>query len=245
MHNSQEVANRIKLIAKEKNIAVGKMLSDCDLSKNALSSMQSGGFLPRLENIIKIADYLDCSVDYLLGRSTVVELYKEDNSHVINFTERIETQMNESLDMQREKIECFGYLLKTIDLQQLKKNLSVLVENYGFENLVKKLNVQTVDMLNFFRYTSDYDHVVLEKLDVLFKLLNTNLYDLLRITDTNDFVLHVCETYKMFPYCQNEINTILGKQLTPSVSDKQTLLVAEEKLSDNAVIKKKNQTSLD
>ena len=76
MQNSQEVANRIKSYAKSKKIILGKMLSDCDLSKNALSSMQSGGYLPRLENILKLADYLDCSVDYLLGRTDIPEVNK-------------------------------------------------------------------------------------------------------------------------------------------------------------------------
>lgn len=69
MNNSQEVANTIKALAKSKKIAVGKMLSDCSLSVNTLSSMQSGGYYPRLEAIARIADYLDCSVDYLLGRT--------------------------------------------------------------------------------------------------------------------------------------------------------------------------------
>ena len=44
------------------------MLKDCDLSINTLSSMQSGGYFPRLEAIAKIADYLNVSIDYLLGR---------------------------------------------------------------------------------------------------------------------------------------------------------------------------------
>lgn len=69
MNNSQEVANLIKTVAKSKKIAIGKMLSDCSLSVNTLSSMQSGGYYPRLEALAKIADYLDCSVDYLLGRT--------------------------------------------------------------------------------------------------------------------------------------------------------------------------------
>ncbi|MBU5469161.1 helix-turn-helix transcriptional regulator [Falcatimonas sp. MSJ-15] len=69
MHNSQEVAITIKTLAKSKGIAIGKMLSDCDISKNTLSSMQSGGYLPRLESIAKLADYLDCSIDYLVGRT--------------------------------------------------------------------------------------------------------------------------------------------------------------------------------
>lgn len=68
MQNSQEVAKTIKDLAKQKNVRVGDMLKDCNLSINTLSSMQSGGYYPRLEAIAKIADYLDCSVDYLLGR---------------------------------------------------------------------------------------------------------------------------------------------------------------------------------
>lgn len=69
MHNSQEVANTIKALAKSQNMTIGKMLSACSLSINTLSSMQSGGYYPRLEAICKIADYLGCSVDYLLGRT--------------------------------------------------------------------------------------------------------------------------------------------------------------------------------
>lgn len=74
MYNSQEVANVIKLRAKAKKIAIGTMLSDCGLSKNTLSSMQSGGYLPRAETLIKIADYLNCSVDYLLGRTDIPDI---------------------------------------------------------------------------------------------------------------------------------------------------------------------------
>lgn len=74
MNNSQEVANRIKLLAKQQKKTIGKMLSECNLSVNTLSSMQSGGYYPRLEAIAKIADYLDCSVDYLLGRTDNPEI---------------------------------------------------------------------------------------------------------------------------------------------------------------------------
>lgn len=69
MNNSQEIAALIKDLAKSKKTTIGKMLSDCSLSVNTLSSMQSGGYYPRLEAIAKIADYLGCSVDYLLGRT--------------------------------------------------------------------------------------------------------------------------------------------------------------------------------
>ena len=76
IHNSQEVATSIKQLSKIKKISIGKMLSDCELSKNTLSSMQSGGYLPRIETIVRIADYLDCSIDYLLGRTDKPEVNK-------------------------------------------------------------------------------------------------------------------------------------------------------------------------
>lgn len=63
------IASKIKELLKEKKISATKMLNDCGLNKNTLSTMQSGGYLPRLETITQIADYLDCSVDYLLGRT--------------------------------------------------------------------------------------------------------------------------------------------------------------------------------
>ena len=69
MNSSQKLANTIKERVKFQKTTVKKMLTDCELSINTLSSMQSGGYYPRLEAIARIADYLDCSVDYLLGRS--------------------------------------------------------------------------------------------------------------------------------------------------------------------------------
>ena len=69
MYNSQDVSAKIKQVAKSQKTSVNKMLIDCGLNKNSLYTMQSSGYLPRTETLAKIADYLDCSVDYLLGRS--------------------------------------------------------------------------------------------------------------------------------------------------------------------------------
>lgn len=63
------VANKIKELLKVRKISASKMLIDCGMNKNALYTMQTSGYLPRLEAVAQIADYLDCSVDYLLGRT--------------------------------------------------------------------------------------------------------------------------------------------------------------------------------
>ena len=76
MHSPQITSNRIKELSKNHGISISKLLSDCGLNKNAIFTMQSSGYFPRIEAIIKIADYLDCSVDYLLGRTDNPQSHK-------------------------------------------------------------------------------------------------------------------------------------------------------------------------
>ena len=68
MYDSKQIAKRIKLRAKQQGKKIGEMLSDCHLGINTVSSINRGGDILTL-NFAKIADYLDCSVDYLLGRT--------------------------------------------------------------------------------------------------------------------------------------------------------------------------------
>lgn len=65
---SKEIANRIKLTAKSNKISLKTMLSDLDLGINLISHLAKGQVISSI-NLAKIADYLDCSVDYLLGRT--------------------------------------------------------------------------------------------------------------------------------------------------------------------------------
>jgi len=73
MYNSQEIANRIKLLAKSKGIILKTMLSDCGLGINTISQVAKGNDMLS-KNLARIADYLDCSVDYLLGRTDCPEV---------------------------------------------------------------------------------------------------------------------------------------------------------------------------
>ena len=56
VNDSQEISILIKSIEKSKKMTIKQMLSDCQLSVNTLSSMQAGGYYPRLDAIFKIAD---------------------------------------------------------------------------------------------------------------------------------------------------------------------------------------------
>lgn len=73
MYNSQEISKRIKSVAKQKNIPLKELLSACELGVNTISKMSNGTDI-LTKNFAKIADYLDCSVDYLLGRTDNPEI---------------------------------------------------------------------------------------------------------------------------------------------------------------------------
>ena len=67
MYTSNNVSERIKQLCKSKNVPVKKMLGDVNLGLNTMSNMKNS--MPKADNLAKIADYLNCSVDYLLGRT--------------------------------------------------------------------------------------------------------------------------------------------------------------------------------
>ena len=68
MYNSQDLAIRIKAIAKDRNKTIKEMLVDLNLGSNTMSSLYHGRSIAH-DSLAKIADYLDCSTDYLLGRT--------------------------------------------------------------------------------------------------------------------------------------------------------------------------------
>ncbi len=73
MYESTKVAEIIKATSKTKGIQLKNMLVDLELNKNTLSNMYNGSML-KADSLARIADYLDCSVDYLLGRTDKQEV---------------------------------------------------------------------------------------------------------------------------------------------------------------------------
>lgn len=72
LYNPPKVSARIKAVAKMRGVSVGNMLSDIGLGVNALANMNHGKAIA-FDRLARIADYLDCSVDYLMGRTESVE----------------------------------------------------------------------------------------------------------------------------------------------------------------------------
>ena len=68
MYNSLNIAETIKSRAKAQNVIIKNMLVELELGSNTMSNMRHGRTIAS-DSLACIADYLDCSVDYLLGRT--------------------------------------------------------------------------------------------------------------------------------------------------------------------------------
>nr|DAI57212.1 MAG TPA: repressor protein [Caudoviricetes sp.] len=75
MYTAQLLSERIKRQAKLKDIKLKDMLIELDLNINTISQITDKKGLACFP-LARIADYLDCSVDYLLGRTDNPEVNK-------------------------------------------------------------------------------------------------------------------------------------------------------------------------
>lgn len=111
MYNSQEIAERIKLMAKAKGCSVSSVLAECGLGKNTVAKIGQGTDILTL-NFAKIADCLDCSVDYLLDRQSGADHLSPD--------EEILIALYRTLNLQgREKVS--SYVHDLTDMDKYKK----------------------------------------------------------------------------------------------------------------------------
>lgn len=65
---------RIKELRNEQHITQLKMALDLNMSQNTISRYENGEREPGIAELIRIADYFQVSVDYLLGRTDKREM---------------------------------------------------------------------------------------------------------------------------------------------------------------------------
>ena len=67
---------KLKEIRKAKGISQLKLALDLNMSQNTISRYETGEREPGINELIKIADYFNISVDYLLGRTNNSNMQK-------------------------------------------------------------------------------------------------------------------------------------------------------------------------
>ena len=68
------LAARIKEQCKRRKLTVKALLMNCEMNRNTIYDLEKKGSFPSSDKLSRIADYLDCSVDYLLGRTDNPEI---------------------------------------------------------------------------------------------------------------------------------------------------------------------------
>ena len=66
---------RLRELRKARGISQVKMAMDLNMAKNTLSRYETGKREADYKTLILFADYFDVSLDYLLGRTDIPELY--------------------------------------------------------------------------------------------------------------------------------------------------------------------------
>ena len=72
-----QTSNIIKALCKANRVSITRLLTDCNLTKSFIYDLEQRKTCPSVDKIERIADYLDCSVDYLLGRTDVPEVNRK------------------------------------------------------------------------------------------------------------------------------------------------------------------------
>ena len=67
--NNAQLAGIINELCKSRGTSVSKMLSECGIRKSLIYDLEKRDWTPSISVAEQIANYFDCSVDYLLGRT--------------------------------------------------------------------------------------------------------------------------------------------------------------------------------
>ncbi len=142
MYVTQEIANRIKAILKKKNKNMKEMLFELNMGINSISEFAKGKQMSCI-SLAHIADYLDCSVDYLLGRS---ERYYFTNTtsqkeNVMNIIAEIREAENISIEKLAELISVDVAELKKYEENELQPSIEII------EKIANKFDVSVMYLL--------------------------------------------------------------------------------------------------
>ena len=166
MNSLQIIAERIKRICDNRGITINKMLSESLAGERTYHNMLSGSY-PSIDKIDKIATYLNCSIDYLLGRDFYTE---EENKYLceklIDFLNNRESGLNMMFgtftELPKDILESIRNKTHKFTSDEVKYFSEVCHKDLN-ELLYKKFNSKLSDtelkLLNYFRSLSEYGKI--------------------------------------------------------------------------------------
>lgn len=125
MYTSQELSSRIKEVARENNVSIGEMLKCCGLSVNTLANMNNGRSIA-FDSLAKIADYLNTSIDELVGRTPSIT-YGNVTGNESGNAGNTNCSFGASADCSEEAKE-IDQMLKSLSFKDRAQLMNIIVE---------------------------------------------------------------------------------------------------------------------
>ena len=95
----------LKKIREKRNINQLKIAMDIGITQEAISKYETGNAFPSKEILIKLADYFNCSIDYLLNRTDNPNMNKEKISKKDEKIENLIFRYKSLSDENKNKLE--------------------------------------------------------------------------------------------------------------------------------------------
>lgn len=138
-YNTALTSERIKSRAKEIGMTISQLNSICELSENTIKNAGKSAEGMKAKNLFTIAEALDCSVDYLLGRSDSPKSeisIKQNDNHGLNMG-IIEYSPAFSVSMQDEQQQEISKMLSDMSPRERNKLMTMI---YDFHDECEKRN---------------------------------------------------------------------------------------------------------
>jgi len=127
--NNAQFADIIRIECKKKNIKLGELLEKCELNKGFISDLSRKNKTPSAESVIKIANFLNISTDYLLGRNAEPTQQIMNNEGTISGgiqAQNYNSNYIELSGLQKEMVETMEQLPKSEQLKLLNEAYKIL-----------------------------------------------------------------------------------------------------------------------
>ncbi|MDE5889296.1 MAG: helix-turn-helix transcriptional regulator [Bacilli bacterium] len=109
--------DRIRELREKRNVTQVRLGTELEVSQETISAYENGKAEPRLDKLIKIANFLNTSTDYLLGRI-------DDESSLVDLSNNVvDNQLNELINnyarlnnLQRKDLIWYSGIIENKDL---------------------------------------------------------------------------------------------------------------------------------
>ncbi len=130
---------QIRILRKEKNITMKQLGKMIGVSESAVSQYENGKRQPDIDTLIKIADFFNCSMDYLLRRTENRQLHFKINE-AVRLTSREETHINKYRKLDEHSKDIVDFITN----RELERHVEVSTPSYIAARDGNKPNAKTL-----------------------------------------------------------------------------------------------------